>query len=287
MWWSQPDAQARPWRSVYRRGPQGRSFHWYETGQEHPLKLVMLHGIMAHAMAFRHIVEPLSTRAHLIVPDLPGHGHDDTFRAQDPSVAGLTDWLRGLLDALALPQVHLLGHSLGGLAAFLAAQEAARFPELQSLTLISPGLRMGSFSKALSAPVMRLIPERVIHTFVRPAGVRLVEPLQWPHAARMAREELRRYIAPMREPERFRFMYAIMREVRAHPDRLTDPHTIALPTLIIWGAQDWMLPVWTAGQLTRAMPNARVQVLTRAGHSPIEDQPHEVVRRVIQFLDDL
>ncbi len=77
---------------------------------------LLLHGLGDEADTWRHLIEPLSQRWRVIAPDLPGFGRSD-----QPRRAYTLDFLRGclfeLLEVLAVPEVLLVGHSLGGMLA--------------------------------------------------------------------------------------------------------------------------------------------------------------------------
>jgi pimeloyl-ACP methyl ester carboxylesterase len=60
---------------------------------------------------------------------------------------------------------------------------------------------------------------------------------------------------------------------------------IAAPTLIVWGARDWVLPVTAARPLRQRIPGARLLIYSQSGHCPMVDQPERWNRDVEAFLD--
>jgi pimeloyl-ACP methyl ester carboxylesterase len=63
-------------------------------------------------------------------------------------------------------------------------------------------------------------------------------------------------------------------------------HTVQVPTLIVWGRKDRVVPSHHAHQHIRALPNARLEWIENAGHLPHEEEPLQVNKLVKEFLDD-
>ncbi len=271
-----------PVRSVYRPSPfDGHPFHWVEVG-DGPQTVVFLHGIMAHSMAFRCVMEDSARSHRVIAPDLPGHGRDQTYHsgAITPSLEGLLTWLEGLLDTLDCP-VHLVGHSMGATTAYLAALSPDRFHHLQSLTLTSPGLQIQV--PDWTGRLVGGIPARLARLGLTRAGMRLYEPLQW-RRSRMSDHEINDYLAPVKNIGRMRHILGVGADLVERTGSIDDAHRIDLPSLIIWGDRDHLLPLPTAFDLQERMPRARLEVFDNCGHCPMEDCPTDFHDVVSHFL---
>ncbi|RVU48012.1 alpha/beta hydrolase [Lujinxingia sediminis] len=271
-----------PLRSVYTPSPFRRlPFHWWECGQG-PDTLVFLHGIMAHAMAFRLAIAPAAEHFRVIVVDLPAHGRDQTYQAPEiaPTLDTLSDWLLALFEAIDAPRIHLVGHSLGATLSFLHARHT---PErrLQSVSLVSPGLKLRPSPR--TAPLINALPTSLARLGMNRLGIRLLEPMQW-RRARMSPTELDAYLSPLKEPARLEFMLKLASDLVAAGDRSAGGHTIDLPTLLLWGDRDHLLPLDTAHRLQRDIPDARLHIFKGCGHSPMEDAPLEFNRALHDFL---
>lgn len=271
-------------RSVYRVPPRGtHPFHWLEAGWENPTSLVLVHGYMAHSMAFRRVVHTLAQHYRVIIPDLPAHGRDQSFRehAMRPNVPSLMSWLEALLHTIGSERVHLLGHSLGATISYLAARQSERFAMLDSVTLVSPGLQL---SVPTWAPqVLGRIPLSLARLGVNRMGMRIYEPLQW-RQARMSAREMASYLAPMRETERLKFIMALGVDLIDEPDRLVGARDISLPTMLIWGKKDHILPVETAFKLEAQLADSLLHVFDDCGHCPMEDCPADFIDAVRAFV---
>ena len=242
---------------LFRGGPVGAS------GQP----LVFLHGAGGHTgwMAF---LDELATRFAVFVPEHPGFGQSDDPPWLD-EVGDLAYFHLDLLKALGLDHVHLMGTSLGGwVAAEMAVRSTAR---LASLTLVGAvGITAGG------------------------------EPI--PDIFRMPDDEnLRRFYADQERAARrladlARADMSIAGKNRATVTRLAyrprfhNPglakwlHRIDVPTLLLWGAEDGLVPP-KFGEAYRALiPGSRLVVLPQAGHAPFDEQKDAFLAAFLDFI---
>jgi len=229
--------------------------------------LVFLHGAGGHTgwMAF---LEELSQHFAVFAPEHPGFGQSDDPPWLD-ELADLAYFHLDLLAALGLDHVHLMGTSLGGwIAAEMAVRSTAR---LASLTLVGA-------------------------VGVTAAG----EPI--PDIFRMPVEEnLRRFYA---DPERAARRLGDIAHVDmnivaknratvmrlAYRPRFHNPglpkwlHRIDVPTLLLWGAKDGLVPP-EFGEAYRALiPGSRLVVLPQAGHAPFDEQKDAFLAAFSDFI---
>jgi pimeloyl-ACP methyl ester carboxylesterase len=271
-------------RSVYRRGPSlGQSFHWLEAGWDNDETIVLLHGLMAHSMAYRKVVPRLAPHYRLIIPDLPAHGRDQTFRSHGlvPKVDALVDWLGELLAVIDAERVHLVGHSLGALTSFMAARSPAKLAPVDSVTLVSPGIRIGV--PPWLHHLFGRLPLRLARLGASSLGIRAYEPIQW-RKSRMTSLEVDAYVQPFRQPDRLRFMMDVGVDLVRQPDRLVGAEQIDHRTLIVWGDKDHLLSVDTGHLLQASIGDSRLEVIEGVGHCPMEDSPAEFAHLLRNFL---
>ncbi|MEQ3553968.1 alpha/beta hydrolase [Pseudonocardia nematodicida] len=253
--------------------------------------VVLVHGIGDSSATWEGVLPALARRHLVIAPDLLGHGHSDKPRA-DYSVAGYANGIRDLLGVLGVQRATLVGHSLGG---GVAMQFAYQFPErTERLVLVGTGgagpdvtplLRAVSLPgaqtllAALQLPTVRWQAGLVIDT-LRMLGtdlgrdatdlVRLVDAL--PDAtARSA------FIRTLRAVVDWRGQVVTMLD-RCYLTR-------GMPTLLVWGGRDGVVPVEHAHTVHRAMPGSRLEIFDDAGHFPFHTDPPRFVRLLEEFVD--
>ena len=266
----------RELRSHYATGRWVQPYHWYETGSGPPL--VMLHGYMAHAMAYRRIV-PLIQDYRLIIPDLPGHGRDRTYEDPNlaPTVSGLGDWLSDFLSRFDEP-VHLVAHSMGGLAALNIDNGL-----LASLTLVAPGLRIPAPS--WTAGLVKMIPTSLARISGTDLAMAIYEPFQWRGTA-MTRAERSSYLRPLRQARRLEFMLALGADLLTVPDRMAELRTPDCPSLLVWGEHDRLLRLQDALAVKKYLTGCTLAVVPNAGHAVMEDSPEHFADVLGDFIEE-
>jgi pimeloyl-ACP methyl ester carboxylesterase len=245
----------------------GCNIHVLRAGQGAPL--LFLHG--AGGLEWLPFLNDLSERFQVIAPEHPGFGRSDT-----------PDWLRNIgdlaffyldfLERLDLSDAHLIGHSLGGwLAAEIAIRNTTR---LKSLTLISAaGLRVEGVE---TGDIFLWTPQELIRNlFVDQAYAE--EMLKIPPSD----AELATQMKNM----------ATVAQLGWKP-RLYDPqlspwlHRIDLPTLLLWGDSDKIIPAAIGEAYLKSIAGARLKIFPQCGHLPIVERRAESVDAITRFLDE-
>lgn len=280
-----------PVRSLYHRcARHEHPFHWLEAGWENQETIVLLHGFMAHSIAYRKIVPRLASRYRLIIPDLPAHGRDQSFAADaiQPDIPHMVEWLGDLLDAVEeqargrrTRRVHLVGHSLSALVAFMWAQNPESMERVKSLSLVSPGVRIGV--PGWTHHAVRRMPFRLAQLGASSLGMRVYEPIQW-RRSRMTNSEVASYVKPFRDPKRLRFMVDLGADLVRTPDRLCGGDKVRQRTLVLWGDRDHLIRRKTVRALRSSIPDAQMETFCGVGHCPMEDSPDDFGRVLANFV---
>jgi pimeloyl-ACP methyl ester carboxylesterase len=245
--------------------------------------VVLVHGIGSSIYSWAEVLPALGQSHDVIALDLPGFGGSDI-----PAGFGAERYpplLRSFLDALGLPRVALVGHSLGGaVAAAFAAAEPGRLDRLVLVDAagfnLAPADRpwlLRGLGWPAAAGVLDLLPMR---RRVLALGLRQV----FHDDGRVTPERVEEYLAPLARPGAIRFMAGLLRDTRA----LGLPEAIArvrTPTLVIWGRQDAWVPLRDADRFQSAIPGARKAVIEGCGHVPQEERPRELIGLLLEFLD--
>lgn len=212
----------------------------------------------------------------VIVPELPGFGHSDAALGWH-HITDVVFHLRRTMEALGLDRVVLAGCSVGG---WLAAELAAWFPErFEALVLISAlGLRVEG------APVYDLFggpgtTQEDGMARANPHGLDMLAVLG-PVIASEDPEEIALHF--------LRSSTALARmgwDPYMHDPKLLDRLRAAnLPTLVIWGADDGVVPVAHGEAYAAALSNVRLEVLAECGHGPILEHPEKVASMIAKLI---
>ena len=253
--------------------------------------LLLIHGIGDSSDSWRPVLEQLAEHHTVVAPDLLGHGRSEKPRA-DYTVAGYANGMRDLLSVLEIDRATVLGHSLGG---GVAAQFAYQFPErCERLVLVgsggvgrsvSPLLRVAAIPGAEALmPLLGTPPVKLLSRL----GAGLLRILDTA-LGRDAEEMLAVFDAlPNTEARR-----AILRTLRSGVDwqgqviTMLDRAYMAegVPTLIIWGRRDAIIPLGHGRLAHMAFPGSELEIFEEAGHFPHHTDPVRFVRGVRQFVE--
>jgi pimeloyl-ACP methyl ester carboxylesterase len=252
--------------------------------------LLLVHGIGDSSSTWLDVLDGLAETHTVIAPDLLGHGASDKPRA-DYSVGGFANAMRDLLVLLGVERATVVGHSLGG---GVAMQLAYQYPELvERLVLVASG----GLGREVN-PVLRLTSLPGASVAV---GVSTRAPVRLPAlaASRLAAraglleasdvEEVADIWAALRDPRTRRAFLRTLRSVvdgRGQSFTARDRLYLAaeIPTLLVWGERDPLIPVRHAHAAAAALPGLRVEVVPRAGHLPHRSDPRRFVASVGSFV---
>jgi pimeloyl-ACP methyl ester carboxylesterase len=245
--------------------------------------VVYVHGLLASSASWRSVLDGASAGRPAIAVDLPGFGASDRPWPYDYTVDGEARSLLAFLDARGIARAVLVGNSLGGA---VVMQVAVTRPErVAALVLVAAAtaetpvpwpvavLRtpvLGELALALSTRASVAIGLRM-RIYARASNVT-------PHAIDDA-------WLPLTIPGTRRAALAAIR---------TDPRNfeglearVTVPTLVVWGEEDRMIPVREGRRLAERLPNARFAVIQNAGHLPQREEPEKFSEIVREFLAGL
>jgi pimeloyl-ACP methyl ester carboxylesterase len=252
--------------------------------------LLLIHGITSSGATWDPVIPGLAEHAHVIAPDLLGHGDSDKPKA-DYSLGSFASSLRDLLEHLGHEHVNVVGHSLGGGVAMQFAYQYYEYCD--RLALVSSGGLGREVSVALRAatlPGAEFVLPVIAHARVRDAGVavfRLLGRLPMRPGASMT-EVARGYGSLAESTARTAFVHTLRSVVEPSGQRVHAGDLMYLaegrPTLIVWGARDTVIPVAHAYEAQQLIPGSALEVFERSGHFPHMDEPTRFVRVIRHFL---
>lgn len=265
----------------------GDRIAYREAGQGHALLLI--HGMAGSSATWRAIIGPLSKKYRVIAPDLLGHGESAKPRG-DYSLGAFAVFLRDLLDELGVVSATVVGQSLGGGIAMQFTHQHRDYCE--RLALIGSGglgQELSPVLRLLSAPgaelVLPVVAPRPVLNLGNKLGAWLTSAgIQAPRAGEMWQAYCSLSDARTRQ--------AFLRTLRSVVDyrgqavsALNKLHVAAgLPSILIWGDQDRIIPVAHAYAAHDALDGSRLEVLKGVGHFPHAEAPTAVVEILEDFI---
>ena len=259
--------------------------HKEEHGDGDPI--LCLHGLGANIFTWRHFIEPLSANNKLILIDLKGFGksakpEDDYYSLQNHADAVYelilkNDWRR----------LTLIGNSYGGALALLLAGRLEESGPSRLLKLVL--IDAAAYKEYLPGYVklMRTLLGTLM-IFLLPArlSVRFVLNLSCFDRGEITEEQVAAYAGPLGDPgAREALLQTVRQCIPPDADELvTKFKSISVPTLILWGRHDKVIPLKVGELLNQALPNSVLEVVEECGHMPQEEQPEKTITRISEFL---
>ncbi len=282
-----------PWFDQIQRLPihivtvQGHRLAYLDEGQGSPV--VLLHGFGGSMWQWEYQQADLSARHRLITLDLLGSGLSDK-PAIDYRPDRLIDSLQGFLDALGIERASLVGNSMG---AGLATAFALAYPERVDRLVLISGLPPGIEAK-LASPIMKRAVETRMPVWLIELGNRLFGSNATEKVlAEIVFDHSLLTPAVIERSNRNRIRPGLMRPLMSLRDHLPEwesefaprLHTIARPTLIIWGENDGLFPARVGEELHGLIPHSVLHLIPNAGHIPQWEQPRLVNELLLRFLE--
>jgi pimeloyl-ACP methyl ester carboxylesterase len=253
--------------------------------------LVLVHGITSSADTWALAMRGLAREHTVIAPDLLGHGASAKPRG-DYSLGAYASGVRDLLAALGHDHVTIVGHSLGG---GVAMQFAYQFPErTQRLVLVSSGglgREVNLLLRAAALPGAELVLPLLVPSWLE----RAVGAVGWAgqRLGLRARPDLgevvRGFLSLNDDEARAAFIHTLRAVIDPGGQRVSGHDRLYLashlPTLIVWGERDPVIPVAHAHGAHAAMPGSRLEIFDASGHFPHMDDAVRFVEVLREFLE--
>jgi len=250
--------------------------------------LLLIHGMAGSLGTWRSVIEPLARNATVLAVDLPGHGASSPGGG-DYSLGSLAAGLRDVLTTLGHDRATLVGHSLGG---GIAMQFSYQFPEMtERLVLVSSGglgLEVNPVLRAASLPGANLFLSVTAEATRRASGI-AARVLRATHApSRPGLDELvRSYVSLADADRRSAFLATVRSVVGLHGQTVHAGDRLYLaqdlPFLLIWGAEDPIIPVGHARAAHELLPDSTLAVFDGVRHFPQVEAPERFVTALEDF----
>jgi pimeloyl-ACP methyl ester carboxylesterase len=252
----------------------GQNIHYWDAGSG-PV-VVLVHGLGSRKEGdWGRVFEPLSKKYRVIALDQLGFGQSDK-PVIDYSIQTYVDFLNEFLHQLKIEKASLMGESLGGWISASYTMEAAndsKMVPVEKLVLSdAAGLKQDK-------PIPDLNPSTL-------AGMRHVLEVVFYNTSWINDELIRHELTERIRANISYTVHSILTNP-ALPKELLDGKLggIHVPTLVVWGKQDALLPVESGERYVKEIPGAKLITFDQCGHVPPREKAPEFVSAVEMFLD--
>ena len=254
--------------------------------------VALIHGVAGRAGQWEKVIELLSRSYTVVAPDLLGHGESAKPRG-DYSLGAHATGIRDLLVALGLTRASIVGHSFGG---GIAMQFSYQFPErCERLVLVgSGGLgdEVHALLRAATLPGSEFVLPMLAHPRVLavagmlPRGLGRLGLRTGPDLTEMARA----YQSLSKAEARSAFIQTLRGVIDPTGQRINASDRLYLsaqmPSMVVWGARDRIIPVAHAQVAHDGMPGSRLEIFENSGHFPQLDDPYRFAETLEDFFDN-
>jgi pimeloyl-ACP methyl ester carboxylesterase len=262
----------------------------YRIGGHGPV-LVLIHGITNSSASWEPVLARLATRFTVIAPDLLGHG-DSAKPRGDYSLGANASLMRDLMIALGRERATIAGHSLGG---GIAMQMAYQFPErVERLVLVSSGglgRQVTPLLRAVALPAAEYVLPLLASQPLVSAGTKVGG---WIRRIGLGAgsdiSAMASGFASLQDIEARRaFVHTARSVIEIGGQRVSATDKLylaeAVPTLILWGDRDTIIPARHGIRAHELMPGSRLRIFDGARHFPHHDDPAGFAAEITDFVD--
>jgi 4,5:9,10-diseco-3-hydroxy-5,9,17-trioxoandrosta-1(10),2-diene-4-oate hydrolase len=260
---------------------EGLNTHYLTKGSGRTV--ILIHGLGVHAFAWRKNIDPLAEFLQVYALDLKGCGFSDKPSKSDYSPKGMATFVVRFMDALGIQEAALIGSSMGGMISLTTALlYPSRVTRLVLVASTGYSLRYKTLWKLLRTPVLG-------EFLIRFAGKKqLRQSIQscYYDRSKITQETLEGYYKPYLQNPNFKPQLQLFRQFKFNqPFSLESRYSqIRIPTLILWGREDRVVPVRHAYRFHQDIKTSQLIVLEKAGHALQEECADTFNRIVIEFV---
>jgi pimeloyl-ACP methyl ester carboxylesterase len=250
----------------------GNSIRFLEEGDSDHV-LLLIHGLGASAERWENVIPLFSKKYRVIVPDLIGFGH-----SEKPSVDYTTDYFADFMykfvSKMQIKNFSIIGSSLGGQ---IGAEFTSNHNDLvKKLVLVSPSGIMKHSTPALDTYIMAALypnSESATMAFQTMSGQTQIDE-----------ELITGFVERMKMPNaKMAFMSTLLglRDAEIITEKLG---MITIPTLIVWGENDPVIPIKYSESFVSSINDCRFYKMVKCGHTPFVEDPKGFFDLVSDFL---
>lgn len=262
---------------------KGLKVYYKEKGTKGKV-LLFIHGFSASTYSWRLNMEPLAKNYKVYALDLKGFGYTAKPAESDYTLDAQAKLVADFMDTLRIKKATLIGNSMGGA---ISMKVALQFPDkVEKLVLVdsagvSEGIVMfGVFGHNIST---NSLSKTLNYLFMNEHTIKSIVKSLYVQKNLKTDEVAEGYVKPFRTPgieDAFAQMVKGFVEDDDLPKRIPE---INIPTLIVWGENDTIIPVTAAKKFNELIKGSKLIIYPEAGHMPMEEHPAEFNKAIAEF----
>ena len=254
----------------------GNKIRYLESGNSEKT-LVLIHGLGASAERWSQVIPIFAEQFRVVVPDLIGFGYSDKPLV-DYTPEFFLDFLEKFFAASNIDHPNIIGSSLGG--QLCAEYASSHSQNIEKLILVSPAGVMKQSTPALDAYIMAAL-------YPNDQSAKNAFEMMEASGDNIEDEIVNGFVERMRLPNaKLAFMSTVLGLKNSESITSKLPF-ISVPTLIIWGSNDPVIPINYADDFVSSIQDCRFFRMDGCGHTPYVQDPHIFASKVLEFLNGL
>ncbi|MCM3567041.1 alpha/beta fold hydrolase [Neobacillus mesonae] len=252
-----------------------------EYGINEKPPLLLIHGFASSIYTFNLLIPLLKEYFSIIAIDLPGFGRSEKSASFVYSFQNYAKIVADCMDYFKLKEVNIAGHSMGGQIALYTAKV---IPEkIKNLVLLSSSGYLKRANRALIFCTYLPFFHYFIRRKVQSKEVREHLKNVFYQQSLITEDYIEEYGKPLQEEG---FYISLMRLLRYREGDLSSMElkNITIPTLLLWGEEDQVVPVHIGHRLANDLPNAKLITYEKTGHLITEERSNEVFKEILNHI---
>lgn len=236
--------------------------------------LILLHGLGGYAERWSNVMPFLSKKFRLFALDMIGYGQSDKPTA-DYTPEFFAKYVFEFMEHLGIKKTSMVGTSLGGQIVIECA--STQSPTIDKITLISPAGIMRKSTPVLDAYTMAALyptKEAVMNAYKMMVGP----------DKQVSEISVERFLHNMSRPNAKMVFLSTLLGLKNAPDIYDKLEKISVPTLLIWGKEDKLIPFEYSKEFLSSIKNCEFIPMEGCGHSPYVEDPEKLSELVLEFL---
>ncbi len=248
----------------------GHRIRYLEEGSSEK-SIILIHGLGGSAERWLKVIPRLSIKYRVIAPDIIGFGYSDK-PSEDYTIEFFAKFLSAFINSVGLKSTILVGTSLGGQ---IAAHYASTNKAIEKIVLVAPSGAMKSATPAIDAYMMAALYPN--HTSAREAFEMMS------NSGTVDDFTVSEFVKRMSTPNaKLAFISSVLGIKNSNIDESL--RKIMVPTLVVWGRHDRVIPIQHAGQFISSIKDCTFLEMDDCGHLPHVEIPDKFSESILEFL---